>query len=120
MFPYESNPNRCRDNITQAWSAGENWANFADYDFVGSADDRLTVFKEFTYFIGLPFGVCYSCYWGFEEIFIYNKDPNEDGVITEDEALEELLTIGHEIPTNLFYNIGYMYGDLWSMYFMDN
>lgn len=28
VFPYESNPNRCRDNITQAWSAGENWANW--------------------------------------------------------------------------------------------
>ena len=50
VFPYSSNPNRCRNNITQAWSAGENWANW-NYDFTGEKDDRLTVFKEFTYFI---------------------------------------------------------------------
>jgi len=79
----------------------------------------LTVFKEFTYFIGLPFGVCYSCYWAFDEIFIYH-DPEDDGSLTEEEILTELLTIGHEIPTNLFYNIGYMCGDIWQMYFMDD
>lgn len=50
VFPYSSNPNRCRNNITQAWGAGVNWANW-QYDFTGSKDDRLTVFKEFTYFI---------------------------------------------------------------------
>lgn len=93
-----------------------NWYNW-DYDFTGSKDDRLTVFKEFSYFIQLPFGVCYSCFWGFSTILI-DHDPWEDGVLTEDEELEELITIGHDILTNLFFNIGYMYGDVFSIYDM--
>lgn len=64
-----------------------------------------------------PFGVCYSCYWGFDAVFV-DADPNEDGVITEDEKLEEMLTLGAEIPTNLFFNVGYMYGDIFSLYDM--
>lgn len=80
-------------------------------------DDRLTFFKEISYFVGLPFGVSYSCYWGFATILI-NYDPMADGVLTEDERLEKMITLGHDIPTNLFYNIGYMYGDIFSLYDM--
>ena len=47
-------------------------------------------------------------------------DPYEDGIITEDEKLEEMITLGSDIPTNLFFNIGYMYGDIFSMYDLDN
>jgi hypothetical protein len=116
VFPYKSNPNRCRNNITQAWGAAENWYYWT-YDFLGSADDRLTVFKEISYFIELPFGVCYSCYWGFSTIFDYGADPcGNDAVCDENEDLTILLTLGHEIPTNLFYNVGYMYGDVFSLY----
>ena len=118
VFPYSSNPNRCRNNITQSWGAVVNWYNW-NYDFIGSEDDRLTVFKEISYFIELPFGVCYSCYWGFSTILI-DHDPYEDGIITEDEKLEEMITLGSDIPTNLFFNIGYMYGDIFSMYDLDN
>ena len=96
--------------------AAENWYNW-QYDFVGSEDDRLTLFKEISYFIELPFGVCYSCYWGFSTIFDYGADPcGNDGVCDENEDLNALLTLGHEIPTNLFYNVGYMYGDIFSLY----
>lgn len=47
-----------------------------------------------------------------------DSDPMEDGVISEDERLEEMITLGADIPTNLFFNIGYMYGDIFSMYDM--
>lgn len=114
VFPYSSNPNRCRNNITQTYTAIINWVNW-DYDIVNSEDDRLTFFKEMSYVVQLPFGVCYSCYWGFSTLLL-NHDPMEDGVITEQERLEELLMLGHDIPTNLFYNVGYIYGDIWTMY----
>ena len=63
--------------------------------------------------------MCYSCYWGFDAVFV-PKDPAEDGVITDDEELELQLTLGADIPTNLFFNIGYMYGDIFSLYDMPN
>lgn len=118
VFPYSSNPNRCRNNITQSYDSVQNWINW-DYDIVLNEEDRLTFFKEMSYLVQLPFGVCYSCYWGFGTILL-DHDPWEDGVLTEDEELEEMIMLGHDIPTNLFYNIGYIYGDLWSMYSMND
>lgn len=29
-----------------------------------------------------------------------------------------MITLGHDIPTNLFFNAGYMYGDIFQMYSM--
>lgn len=112
VFPYKSNPNRCRNNITQSWAAVNHWlaANW-NYDLT-KEDDRLSFIKEISYLIELPFGVCYSCYWGFSTILL-DHDPMEDGILTQDEELEQIIMLGHDIPTNLFYNVGYMYGDIY-------
>ena len=39
-----------------------------------------------------------------------------DGIMTEDEELEERIMINNDIVTNLFFNAGYIYQDLASMY----
>jgi len=39
-----------------------------------------------------------------------------DGIMTEDEELEERIMISNDIVTNLFFNAGYIYQDLASMY----
>ena len=56
----------------------------------------------------VPFGVPYSCYYGYEDIAVL-EDPYEDGVLTIDEALESRLMISHEYLTNLVFNAGYMF-----------
>lgn len=74
VFPYESNPNRCRNNITQTYGAVQNWVKFATdstmYDLWNNADDRLSFVKEMSYVLEFPFGVCYSCYWAFVTVMI--------------------------------------------------
>ena len=50
---------------------------------------------------------------------MFDHDPWEDGVLTEDEQLEELITLGSDILTNIFFNIGYMYGDVFATYTMN-
>jgi hypothetical protein len=94
----------------------DNWlpANW-NLDIVNDEDDRLVFFKEISYLVGTPFGVCYSCYWAGVQVFA-ESEPSDPDNLTEAEALTELLTIGHEIPTNLLFNMGYMYGDIWSLY----
>lgn len=62
-----------------------------------------------------PFGISHSCYWGFSTILI-NEDPMADGIMTEDEELEERIMISNDVVTNLFFNAGYIYSDLVSMY----
>jgi len=39
-----------------------------------------------------------------------------DGIMTEDEQLEERIMISNDVVTNLFFNAGYIYGDFVSMY----
>lgn len=62
-----------------------------------------------------PFGISHSCYWGFSTVLI-NEDPMADGIMTEDEELEERIMISNDVVTNLFFNAGYIYSDFVSMY----
>jgi len=39
-----------------------------------------------------------------------------DGIMTEDEELEERIMISNDVVTNLFFNAGYIYSDFVSMY----
>jgi len=39
-----------------------------------------------------------------------------DGIMTEDEELEERIMISNDVVTNLFFNAGYIYQDFASMY----
>ena len=46
---------------------------------------------------------------------LINADPMEDGVMTQEEDLEELIMINNDIFTNLFFNAGYIYQDVTSI-----
>lgn len=67
-----------------------------------------------SYLLKLPFGISYSCYWGFSTVLI-NEDPMADGIMTQEEELEELIMINNHILTNLFFNLGYIYQDIESI-----
>ena len=60
-----------------------------------------------------PFGVSYSCYWGFSTVI---TNPADDTLSEEDKALEELIIISNDIITNLFFNLGYIYADIFALY----
>ena len=47
---------------------------------------------------------------------LINEDPMADGKMSQEEELEELIMINNHIFTNLFFNLGYIYQDVESMY----
>ena len=66
--------------------------------------------QDVSYLMKIPFGVPFSCYYGYEDIMV-EDDPYEDGVLTIEEALEERIMISNRFFTNIFFNAGYMYQD---------
>lgn len=105
MFPYESNPVRCQGNFTQVYSAGTRLATLAG---LSDATSRTEFITDLSYILKAPFGISYSCYYGFSTILV-NEDPMADGVLSPEEELEELIEISNQIFTNIFFNLGYMY-----------
>lgn len=86
MFPYESNARMCRDNVTQGANAVTRLVTGA---FSSTYDLSTTTGTEYlttdlSYLLKIPYGVSFSCYYGYEDIS-YNtiEEAEKDGVITE-------------------------------------
>lgn len=114
VFPYDSNPTRCQGNFTNGYNAGERFYmrifdadTRAAFDIL-NAEDQEEVIDDVADLLKLPFGASYSCYWGFSTILI-NEDPMADGVLTEEEELEQLIMINNDYLTNVVFNLGYIY-----------
>jgi len=78
-----------------------------EWDF-GSTTFQKRFVTDVAYLLQIPFGLSHSCFWGFSTVLI-NVDPMEDGVLSEDEELEQRIMISNEYITNVFFNLGYMY-----------
>lgn len=59
-----------------------------------------------------PYGVSFSCFFSFTQIFIAKDDPMADGELTEEEALAAAIILVNDVVTNILYNLGYMYTDV--------
>lgn len=114
VFPYESNQVRCKSNFTQGYDAGVRLAGYSSSLDFGDITFQNNFITDVSYLLKLPFGISHSCYWGFSTVLI-NADPMEDGVMTQEEDLEELIMINNDIFTNLFFNAGYIYQDVTSI-----
>ena len=77
------------------------------WDF-GDTTFQKRFVTDVAYLLQIPFGLSHSCFWGFSTVLI-NVDPMEDGVLSEDEELEQRIMISNEYITNVFFNLGYMY-----------
>jgi len=60
-----------------------------------------------------PYGVTFSCAFSVMQIFIM-EDPEADGDLTEEEKLKVSIILYHDILTNVLFNLGYMYNDIFS------
>ena len=111
VFPYESNPRRCQTNFTTGYTAFNrlfiNRKTFDLYDTTYQSE----VVTDTAYILRFPFGVSYSCYWGFSTV-LFEGDPLEDGILSEAEELEMIIELSNQIFTNLFFNLGYIYADI--------
>lgn len=96
VFPYDSNPQRCLGNSTQAYNAVNNLygkvtgANPISWT---SNTDLQTFFTDVSDLLKSPFGLSYSCWWGFSTVLI-NEDPDDyTGTLTPEQELEQLIEI---------------------------
>ena len=105
---------RCKSNFTQGYDAGVRLAGYSSSLDFGDITFQNNFITDVSYLLKLPFGISHSCYWGFSTVLI-NADPMEDGVMTQEEDLEELIMINNDIFTNLFFNAGYIYQDVTSI-----
>lgn len=74
---------------------------------------------DLSYLLQIPYGVSYSCYYGYSTILV-NEDPMADGVMTEDEELEQRIMVNNQIITNVIFNAGYMYADVLTIYGLES
>lgn len=115
VFPYESNVTRCSTNVTQGSNAFDRlFIKEKTLDWQ-STDFQENLVTDLSYLLIFPYGVSYSCYYGYTSILI-NEDPMADGILTEDEELEQRIMVNNEITTNVIFNLGYMYSDLVTIY----
>jgi len=107
VFPYDSNQVRCKSNFTAGYTAVNNLVNTESWTF-SDATFQKNFITDFADVLKLPFGVSHSCYWGFSTVLV-NDDPMADGIMSEEEKLEELIMINNDYITNVFFNLGYMF-----------
>jgi len=60
-----------------------------------------------------PYGTTFSCSFSFTQIFI-SDNPKADGDLTEEERLKVSIILVTDILTNILFNLGYMYNDVFS------
>lgn len=77
VFPFESNPQRCRNNFTVSYDAIDRMfvknKDNGGYDWKeGWGDEAFNqnIITDTAYILKLPFGASYSCYWGFSTLII--------------------------------------------------
>ena len=58
-----------------------------------------------------PYGVTFSCSFAFLNIFIAD-DPMASDDLTEEERLKVSIILVTDVLTNILFNLGYMYNDV--------
>lgn len=111
VFPYDSLPDLCRDNVTTTKDLVTTLFIDSPYIF---PDDELEAIEDFSDLLTNPYGLTFSCLFGAQEVFAVNKKLNEtelDGA-TEQERLANELIVINDVITNFIFNLGYIYQDI--------
>lgn len=95
------------DSFNRLFLSG-NVPDFNSEEYIRDSITDISMMLEF------PFGVSYSCYWGFSTLVPPDTPITKNSTV--DEKLEDKITLIHEIPTNVFFNMGYMYADAAAIY----
>ena len=93
VFGYDSNQVRCRTNFTVGYDAGNRMANYFAAENRplqwGDATFQENFITDTSYILKFPFGVCYSCFWGYLEVM----DTEDESLSQEDQELTEMILI---------------------------
>jgi hypothetical protein len=106
VFPSDSLPDLCRDNITSVYDTVNDL--FLDWDYDLEVDD-IELSEDIQSMLQYPYGISFSCFFAINQVFIAEDDPYADGVYDETDALKASIVLVNSIFTNVLYNLGYMY-----------
>ena len=74
VFPYDSLPDLCRDNVTTTKDLANNLFIDSPYVF---PDDELLAVEDFSELLKNPYGLTFSCLFGYQQVFQVKQKMNE-------------------------------------------
>lgn len=109
VFPYDSLPDLCRDNITDTKIVTEEL--FITNKYV-LPDENLEAVTAFSRILTYPYGISFSCLFGAEQVFKIDRKVEDTTGMTDSEILANELMIVNGIITNFVFNLGFIYSDI--------
>jgi hypothetical protein len=84
VFPSDSLPDLCRDNITHVYDTVNDL--FVDWDYDLEIDD-IELSEDIQSMMQYPYGISFSCFFFTSQVFFADYDPYADGVYDETDQL---------------------------------
>lgn len=111
VFPYNSLPDLCRDNVTETRKTSEDL--FVNNRYV-LPEENLEYITAFSNLLQKPYGLSFSCLFGLKMIFSIEGKKSEEELanMSEEEKFANNLIIINDVFTNLVFNMGYIYQDI--------
>lgn len=111
MFPIDSLPDLCRDNLTDTKATSTDLLLNNRYVL---PEENLEYVTAISQLLTYPYGVSYSCLFGGQQVFKVNRKVPEDETadFTEAEKMANNMIIVNDVITNFVFNLGYIYSDI--------
>jgi len=109
VFPYDSLPDLCRDNVTYTRDTVNDLFINSPYVF---PDDNLDYVEDISDLLTYPYGLTFSCLFGAAEVFSVRSKAEDTTGFTEAELFANNLIIVNDVITNFVFNLGYIYSDV--------
>lgn len=109
VFPYDSLPDLCRDNVTYTRDTINDLFINSPYVFPA---DNLQAVQDFSDLLTYPYGLTFSCLFGAAQVFSVVGKVEDTTGFTDAELFANNLIIINDVITNFVFNLGYIYSDV--------
>lgn len=109
MFPIDSLPDLCRDNVTDTKTTVEDLFINNRYTL---PEENLAAVTAFSEVLTYPYGISFSCLFGIKQVFKINRKAEDTTGFTDAEILANNMMIVNDVVTNFIFNLGYIYSDI--------
>lgn len=109
VFPYDSLPDLCRDNVTETKETAFDLFVLNRYVL---PEENLEYVTAISRLLTYPYGVSFSCLFGASQVFTVRRKQEDTTGMTEEEIFANNLMIVNDVITNFVFNLGYIYSDI--------
>lgn len=109
VFPIDSLPDLCRDNVTDTKITIEDL--YINNRYV-LPEENLEAITAFSSLLTYPYGISFSCLFGAKEVFKINRKAEDTTGFTDAEILANEMMIVNDVITNVVFNLGFIYADI--------